>query len=126
MSWAYGDVIVHREIAWGRPWLGMPERVVEDTRGLLVTYIPERAPFGYTPGPWPTETGLHPWQPNTEWKGNGALVLQRPGDAYSVWHFWAGDERRFEAWYINLQEPFRRTSIGYDTQDHELDVIVLP
>jgi predicted RNA-binding protein associated with RNAse of E/G family len=26
---------------------------------------------------------------------------------------------------INLQEPFRRTPIGIDTQDHELDVIVL-
>jgi hypothetical protein len=24
MSWAYGDVIVHREIAWGRPWIGIP------------------------------------------------------------------------------------------------------
>ena len=24
MSWAYGDVIVHREFAWGRPWIGDP------------------------------------------------------------------------------------------------------
>jgi hypothetical protein len=126
MTWAYGDVIVHREIAWGRPWLGLPEVVVEDTDDLLMTYIAPAAPFGFTPGPWPTANGLHPWQPNREWKGNGVLVVQRPGDAYAVWHFWTGDERRFEAWYINLQEPLRRTSIGYDTQDHELDLIVLP
>lgn len=125
MTWAYGDVIVHREIAWGRPWLALPELVVDDTDDLLMTYIPPAAPFGFAPGPWPTETGLHPWQPNREWKGNGVLILQRPGDAYAVWHFWAGDERRFEAWYINLQAPLRRTAIGYDTQDHELDLVVL-
>jgi hypothetical protein len=126
MSWAYGDVIVHREIAWGRPWLAIPERVVDDAPDLLVTYIPTGAPFGYAPGPWPTETGFHPWHPNPAWKGHGALVVQRPDDAYAVWHFWGGDDRRFESWYLNLQSPFRRTAIGYDTQDHELDVIVLP
>jgi hypothetical protein len=26
--------------------------------------------------------------------------------------------------YLNLQEPFRRTPEGYDTQDHELDIWV--
>jgi hypothetical protein len=125
MTWAPGEVIVHREIAWGRPWLAIPERVIEDRDGLLVTYIATGAPFGYAPGPWPTETGLHPWYPKERWEGHGTLVVQRPGDAYAVWHFWGGEERRFEAWYLNLQEPFRRTAIGYDTQDHELDVIVL-
>jgi hypothetical protein len=126
MTWAYGDVIVHREIAWGRPWIAIPERVVDDHGGLLVTYIATGAPFGYAAGPWPTETGLHPWHPNPAWQGNGVLILQRPGDAYSVWHFWSGEERRFASWYLNLQAPFRRTAIGYDTQDHELDVVVLP
>jgi hypothetical protein len=41
-----------------------------------------------------------------------------------VWHFWAGEERRFESWYFNIQEPFRRTPIGHDTQDLELDVVL--
>jgi hypothetical protein len=36
--------------------------------------------------------------------------------------FWDGPERRFAGWYVNLEEPFRRTSVGYDTQDLELDV----
>ena len=49
-------------------------------------------------------------------------MLQRPGEAYAVWHFWDGPDRRFAGWYLNLQEPFRRTSVGYDTQDLELDV----
>ena len=37
-------------------------------------------------------------------------------------HFWVGHERRFAGWYLNLEESFRRTATGYDSQDLELDV----
>ncbi len=53
-------------------------------------------------------------------------MLQRPDDAYAVWVFWHGPEREFRGWYLNLQEPFRRTSEGFDTQDLELDLLVHP
>jgi hypothetical protein len=102
-------------------------RVVEDSDSLLATFIPEAAPLSYAEDPdvvWPTESGRHPWWPAARWRGHGVLMLQRPGEPYAVWHFWAGPERRFEFWYLNLQEPFRRSAIGYDTQDHELDVVV--
>ena len=36
--------------------------------------------------------------------------------------FLARSERRFAGWYLNLEEPFRRTAIGHDSQDLELDV----
>jgi len=49
-------------------------------------------------------------------------MLQRPWESYAVWHFWDGPERAFAGWYLNLQDPFRRTAVGYDTQDLELDV----
>ena len=52
------------------------------------------------------------------------LMLQRPDDQYAVWVFWHGPEREFRSWYLNLQEPFRRTEAGYDTQDLELDIIL--
>lgn len=38
----------------------------------------------------------------------------------------SGTDRTFACWYINLQTAFRRTAIGYDTQDLELDLVVLP
>jgi hypothetical protein len=126
MGWAYGDVIVRREIAWGRPWVAIAEVVVADTDELLVTHIATGSAFGYGAGPWPTENGRHPWQPRRAWQGHGVLIAQRPGDPYAVWHFWHGTDRRFKCWYLNLQAPLRRTAIGYDTQDHELDVVVLP
>jgi hypothetical protein len=45
-----------------------------------------------------------------------------PGRGGPVWHFWDGPERRFAGWYLNLEEPIRRTDAGYDTQDLELDI----
>ena len=40
--------------------------------------------------------------------------------------FWEGEGRSLDAWYINLQEPFRRTPEGIDSQDLELDFVVAP
>ena len=54
------------------------------------------------------------------------LMVQKPGEHHAVWHFWTGPERRFACWYINLQTAFVRTAVGYDTQDLELDIVVLP
>ncbi len=99
--------------------------VVADDPDCLVLYLPTDAPLGFAPGPWPTPSGSHPWDqgPGTRWQGHGVLHLQRPDDAYSVWAFWHGPERRFDGWYLNLQAPFVRTEIGIDTLDRELDIV---
>ena len=123
MSWRHGDVVLRREILNdGRSWAEVPVIVVRDEPELLATYIASGAPFRFPPGDWPTATGEHPWAGKTHWHGHGVLTLQRPGEAHSVWVFWHGEGRSFHGWYLNLQEPFRRTPFGYDTQDHELDI----
>ena len=122
MAWQPGATIVRREVLCGRPWLGTIVVVVADEPELLASYLPEGAPFDFPNGRWPTQNGRHPWHGRRAWQGHGVLMLQRPGERYAVWHFWDGREREFAGWYLNLQEPFRRTSIGYDTQDLELDV----
>ena len=122
MGWDQGEVVVRREVWRGRPWFGTAVRVVQDDPGLLVSYLPEGAPFSFPEGDWPTPSGCHPWHGRGAWEGHGALMLQRPGESYAVWHFWEGPRRDFAGWYLNLQEPFRRTTAGYDTQDLELDV----
>ena len=138
--WQPGDVIVRREVlgsdplpkpdptpAWyGRAWLGVPVYVVDDTDEHLVTYIAPGAPFGFVDGDWPTPDARHPWHGREKWDGHGCLMVHRPGDHHAVWHFWDGPERKFVCWYINLQAAFRRTAIGYDTQDYELDLVVSP
>ena len=139
--WAYGDLIVRREVLgltprvpsveprpeWtGKAWMAVPVFVVEDSDDALVTYIAPDAEFGFPVGVWPTPDGLHPWSGRRTWSGHGALMVQRPGAHLSVWHFGTGTDRRFACWYINLQTAFVRTALGYDTQDLELDIVVQP
>ena len=120
MGWAEGEIVVRREVWRGSPWMAVCVIVVADEPGLLATYLPVGAQFAFPTGDH--GLGPHPWLGRGAWEGHGVLMLQRPGERYAVWHFWAGAERAFAGWYVNLQEPFHRTSIGYDTYDLELDV----
>ena len=116
--WSEGDVILRREVRNdGWAWVTCPVVVVRDEPGLLATYMAEGTPFTFPPGP-----ELHPWAGRDAWSGHGVLMLQRPGEAHAIWVFWDGPEREFAGWYVNFQEPFRRTPHGYDTQDLELDI----
>jgi hypothetical protein len=116
--WAAGDTILRREVRNdGWAWLQTRVVVVCDEPGLLATYMAEGTPFDFPPGP---ET--HPWAARAAWQGHGVLMLQRPREMHAVWVFWHGPERAFHGWYVNIQEPFRRTPAGFDTQDLELDI----
>ena len=139
-TWSHGEVLVRREVlglsplagdtsaaAWcGDTWSACPVYVVEDSSEHLVTYIPPGAELGFPAGRWPTRDGRHPWHGRGSWSGHGCLMVQRPGDHHAVWHFWEGPDREFACWYVNLQTAFVRRSAGYDTQDLELDLVVLP
>ncbi|PRY36344.1 DUF402 domain-containing protein [Umezawaea tangerina] len=113
-----GDTALRREVLHGRPWAVTPSRVVLDEPGLLVVFVVPGTRFGFPEHHWP-----HGWQVagNTHWRGNGKLQMHRPDEAYSVDLYWHGEERRFGGWYLNLQDPYRRTELGFDTLDHELD-----
>jgi hypothetical protein len=111
--------VVRREILLGEAWVGIPTICVEDSDDLLALYLPTGAEFGFVKH----SRMAHPWHGrHTHWHGHGKLTLQRPGEAHSIDVFWAGENRAFAGWYFNLQDPFRRTSQGIDTLDHELDL----
>ena len=138
MSWRRGDVIVRREILGLQPgavstpaavrgaWMGVPVHVVADRGDQLVTFIGRGAAFDFPVGPWPTPDGLHPWSGRDSWHGHGCLMVQTQGEHHAIWHFWDGPDREFVCWYLNLQTDFVRTTLGYDTQDLELDILVFP
>jgi hypothetical protein len=117
--WEPGDVVVWREIWRGESWGSYPVRVVEDGEAATVVYTAPGTRFSF-PG-WPY--GPHPWEGRV-WTGHGVLVLHRPGDAFTIWHFWEGPERRFQGWYVNMQEPWMRDRHAFETCDHELDIWV--
>ena len=56
------------------------------------------------------------------WARVDLLILYRPGDMYSVWRAWREGTRDLAWRYINLEEPWRRTPIGFDSKDLYLDL----
>ena len=54
-----------------------------------------------------------------------ALRLILPGQGHSVLLIW---RKRWDllCWYVNLEEPFRRTHNGFDYMDQTLDIVVQP
>lgn len=106
----------------GQVWIGTPMVCVEDSDEVLAAYVPTGSEFGF---PQTASLEPHPWQIAglTSWHGHGVLALMWPGVEHAVCVFWEGEERRFAAWYFNLQDAPRRTAIGFDTLDHELDIV---
>ena len=125
MFWQTGDVVAWREAWRGEEYHAVPVRVVEDTEDLLAVYVAEGTRFSF-PEPWPFGAA-HPWAQAGAWRGeHGSLMLMRTHDGHAIGHFWEGEERTFRGWYVNLQEPFRRESLSYVTQDQELDIWIEP
>ncbi len=119
--WQFGDQVVRREFLHGHPWIGFATYVVQDTPDLLAVYLAPGSALAFPD--WPFDRWVHPWQTagHRVWQGHGKLMLQRPGEPYSVDLYWSGPDRTFSGWYFNLQDPFRRYDGGFDTLDHELD-----
>lgn len=120
--WAPGDVVLRRERLHGQLWTVIPTRVVVDEPELLAVYLAGGTTLGFPS--WPMESHEHPWKAAgvTHWSGHGKLMLHRPGDPYSVDLFWTGPDRVFSGFYVNLQQPYRRSELAFDTLDHELDL----
>ncbi|MFG2721225.1 DUF402 domain-containing protein [Streptomyces sp. NPDC048416] len=116
-----GEVIVRREILEGREWMVYPLRVVADDGVLLAAYLAKGTPLSFGGGEF--KWGPHPWVHfEHTWQSDGVLQLQRAGDGYSVWARLKDGE--LQDWYVNFQEPLRRTAHGFDTLDQELDLVI--
>jgi Protein of unknown function (DUF402) len=71
------------------------------------------------------EIAANEWTPvERPWTGNGSLMISRPREPYSVWLFW-NEAGEHESWYVNLELPWRRTESGFDSRDHQLDIVIL-
>jgi hypothetical protein len=130
--WQRGETAVLRYITRdGRPGMSWPYTVVEDRDDLLALYIPKGATykrFVRRPTSELRERGYVRELQDTEWRRD-VLRLMYPGAHHSIWVFWEVDDdggRRHTAYYVNMEEPFRRTEIGFDTNDHTLDIVVTP
>ncbi len=124
-----GQTIVIREICQGKPLEARPEIIVKDSPEMSAFYLGPGTVYkkAFTGDGKEAEikniASLDWIFKDTLWSYGHRLRLTIPGAAYSVLLFWKHPEMTHEFYYINLEEPFRRTAIGFDYTDQYLDVI---
>lgn len=119
--------MVLRGVRRRKLWWAAPVTVVQDDPSLIALYWPTG-----TPNMVP-ENRLTPQQllsseqvvlVDRKWVDTDVLMLATPGAAHAVYAMWEKGHARLRCWYIDLQEPLRRTPIGFDTMDHLLDIVI--
>jgi len=58
------------------------------------------------------------------WAQRRFLMVLEPDRYYSICALWQQANGEFERYYINFQLPFRRSKVGFDTLDLDLDLLV--
>jgi hypothetical protein len=107
----------------------MPTRVVATEDGPVL-WLPPGTIVG-----WPAVGGRRiadvpaaerygqPWDVlERPWAGDGIVIVGVPGRAHSIWLFWERGD--FVGWYVNLEDRWRPSRLGFDSRDHELDIWV--
>jgi hypothetical protein len=131
-KWHPGDIIVLRGLGQNKIWYALPVIVVQDTPDLMAVYW--RAG---TCGKWrmkptwdkvtPHDVRFIPLEMHDRtWNKTDVLMLIPPAAAHAIYVMWEAGQQNHLCWYINLQDPIHRTSIGIDTRDHWLDIVISP
>jgi hypothetical protein len=127
--WTPGNHIVLRGVWRGNLWFALPMTVVQDSPDLIALYW-RAGTCGKATGKRPTPRDLMSLEKvalvDYVWKETDVLMLAMPGAAHSVYVMWDAGHIRFRCWYVNLEEPLRRTPLGFDTMDHLLDIVIRP
>lgn len=133
-----GESIVVRQVWDGLLWAARPARVVDDADSTLVHWSPAGslgcfATSRYFPGRdrLPRNERQLVSLETRRWHYRGvpargtSLTFVREGSWSSISLTWLPDGR-FVHWYVNFELPSQRWSLGYDTLDLVLDIVVAP
>jgi len=127
--WMSGDSIVLRGVWHGKLWWACPALVVQDAPNSIALYWQAGA-LSKSPRRRLTPRDLLSTEKlelvDRPWVNTDVLMLVTPGAAHAVYAMWETGRTTLRCWYIDLQEPLRRTLIGFDTMDHLLDIVVSP
>ena len=127
-NFAPGDTVVIRGVLKGKLWWACPAHVVQDNPELIALYWPVGTPTR-SPIRRPTvedELFNRIQLEDRNWTDNDVLSLNLPGAAHSIELMWKAGTSKVRCWYVHLQEPLRRTRIGFDTMDQILDIVISP
>jgi len=138
-SWMPGEPVALRGIYNNRVWYMQSALVVHDSpEEVALAILPGAecsAPREYIHGKhgdcglydrWGNYLGDRWNMENYLWRTNRLLILLQPEMYYARMFFWDHGSGNFLCYYVNFQLPFRRTEIGFDTLDLELDIIIEP
>jgi hypothetical protein len=119
--WTRGDVVVSRQLFRGRIWNAAATIVVSDDAEATVRWLPVgadiRAPSGSLFGEWTLRT---------ERAGGPPVLVVTPGSRpHSILLFW-NEDGSLRNWYVNLEGAHRRTALGFDHEDHLVDIWIDP
>lgn len=128
-EWSPGTPVVLRGVGFGNLWWAMPAIVVQDTPDLVALY--------WQAGTRWKDVSLHATAQDLlastkaclvdhVWEETDVLMLAVPGESNAVWVMWERGHTKLRYWYVNLETPLLRTPIGFDTMDHELDIVISP
>ena len=122
--WSPGDGVVLREVWHGRVFTARPAIVVEDEPEQTILVVPGGVRCARPIGDDDVlRVPDRPWRLEERARGpNPILSFAWPDAPYAVLR-WSTEEGA-PVWYVNLQDPLRRTPLGFDTTDHALDAIV--
>ena len=130
-GWSPGDAVVLRYLDRFRVGMGKAAIVVEDGPHRTMVYVPHGAQVfgGDAPRSGRAERvraiarGEHAVVRRLfSWRNHMLRVLL-PGRPFSVWFFWS-PAWEFTSYYVNLEAPFARSAVGFDSRDHVLDLCV--
>jgi Protein of unknown function (DUF402) len=125
--WKPGDAITVREVWLGKVWTVRPVTIARDERDLIALHMPSGTPWlrpvDASGQPLRLPGGI--WQLKEDRLLLANLGLAVPGEPFSVILMWEHDWK-LRWWYINLEQPLSRTTIGFDFMDQTLDIVVAP
>lgn len=117
-----------------RDELVLPVTIVEDAPDRTVAYLAAGTPIqklvpadGSTlprDTPYATVGRMKRVPAKSIWVNTNVLICWQPAWTWDVRLMWDSDSHEFLCWYVNIQDPIRRTDTGFHTTDHFVDVVV--
>jgi hypothetical protein len=124
-----GDTIVLRSVDREKRIVqtATPWTVVRHDAKSIVLYMPVGTTHKVRTGRYggPRDRMLLEWDggySDAVWRHTHILMFHRFPDAHSIWLSRDATTHELRWWYVNLEEPWRPTAIGFDSRDHILDL----
>ena len=122
--------MVVRDVYCGRVRSAVAMLVVEDQADQVVLFQPRAAPFALPAdraGRLTKDVLEFDHLVRIRWNAAEQLLIARRDAEHAVIvRFADTTSREIAEWYVNLQAPFVRTRLGFDTTDYALDVVISP